>query len=528
MKKITLIIISKITLYIYITIKFLIPSKIRNYIIKQMEVSGYNLHEVKNKLNKEAHTRTFKSLFRDFVYRIKYLLISSIYKNHSHNHLLREILKKQLSELFYKNDVLHITNYDHEIYKLTKQRIKKIVSKKNLSSNNSIEKNQIKLIAFYLPQFHPTPENNLWWGEGFTELANVTKAKPNFIGHYQPRLPSALGFYDLRVDDIAIRQADLAKQNGIHGFCFYYYWFNGKKILDMPLERILSKNVPDIPFCICWANETWSRRWDGSENDILIAQNHTYEDDVQVIKDLSRFFEHKNYIRINDRPVLLVYRIELFPDIKATANLWRNYCNDEKIGNPYLVYVQSFLQSSLMEDPEKFGFDAAMEFPPHGCWVTPEENLEVINPDFKGIVFNYQKIIEYYINKKRPAYTWFRGIMPSWDNTARKQNNSHIFVNSSPGAYRAWLEELIEETVQYNSISEQFIFINAWNEWGEGAYLEPDKKFKCNYLEATHDALMSADMREKKIIYVGHDALLFGAQHLTLSIIKALKRKISL
>jgi GT2 family glycosyltransferase len=352
--------------------------------------------------------------------------------------------------------------------------------------------NRIKLIAFYLPQYHPIIENDIWWGTGFTDWNKVVSAKPNFVGHYQPHIPSDLGFYDLRVLEVMEQQAELAKKYGIYGFCFYYYWFGGKRLLEMPLERLLATGKPDIPFCLCWANENWTRRWDGMDNEILMAQS--YDDDVAVIKDVMRYMRHPNYIRIKGKPLFLVYRVNLFPDIKKTVSVWREVCKKEGIGEIYLAMVNSFENAIKNPDPRKYGFDASVEFPPHGFAIPIPPPGEILNPDFKGVVSDYRETVLKYIQKEIPAHIHFRSVLPNWDNTPRRQNDGYIFHYSSPGAYQAWLEKMIEITREQNGPEERIIFINAWNEWGEGCHLEPDRRFGHGYLEATRNAL------EKRIL----------------------------
>ena len=347
---------------------------------------------------------------------------------------------------------------------------------------------QVRLIAFYLPQYHPIPENDHWWGKGFTEWTNVTKAVPNFTGHHQPRLPADLGFYDLRLPEVREEQADLARRYGIYGFCYYYYWFAGKRLLNRPLDDVVQSGRPDFPFCVCWANENWSRRWDGLDAEILIAQDHSDEDDLNFIKTLEPALHDRRYIRMDGRPLLLVYRPSLLPDAARTAEIWRRYCREAGLGELYLATVQSFGNT---DDPRGFGFDAAVEFPPHAMAVLAEQPANLLNPDFQGRFYDYVATANFFMNRPPMPYPFFRTAMPSWDNTARRQDASDIFLNAEPEYYERWLKHLVDETRQFRQGDERLLFVNAWNEWAEGNYLEPDRKFGHRYLETTRNALGS-------------------------------------
>ncbi len=349
-----------------------------------------------------------------------------------------------------------------------------------------------RLIAFYLPQYHPIPENDLWWGKGFTDWDNVVKASPNYKGHHQPHLPADLGFYDLRVEEVLEEQAALAKRYGIHGFCFYSYWFGGKHLLDLPLRRIREGGRSPIPFCICWANENWTRTWDGHQDQILIAQKHGEGEAEDFIAHMAPYLRHPDYIRIDGRPLLLIYRVDLLPDPLETVNIWRSYCQKEAIGDPYLAYMGTFEQGVEPEmiPPSRFGFDAAVEFPPH-----PFDSKLIIppgrecNPPFQGTVHDFRQTVLDYLTANSPGFTRFRGVMPAWDNTPRRQDQGTIYHGSSPGAYQAWLEAALEFTREQYIGEERLVFLNAWNEWAEGAYLEPDQRHGHGYLEATRNAL---------------------------------------
>jgi lipopolysaccharide biosynthesis protein len=344
---------------------------------------------------------------------------------------------------------------------------------------------EVKLIAFYLPQYHPIPENDAWWGKGFTEWTNVTRAVPLFEGHHQPQLPGELGFYDLRVPDVMQRQVDLAKQYGIHGFCFYYYWFGGKRLLERPVDMLLANPQWDLPFCLCWANENWTRRWDGQDKEILIAQTHSADDDLACIADLTRYLNDPRYIRVDGRPLLIVYRADILPEPRATAERWRESCAKAGAGNPLLVAAQTF----GIDDPCPYGFDAAVQFPPHGL-VTDE-----ITPSMPGLVDGFTgKIYDFTsIPDKNPpqktAYIQYRSVCTSWDNTARRGTRSDVYAGSTPASYTRWLQQAVDFTRKHNEPQHRFVFVNAWNEWAEGAHLEPDRRWGYAYLNATADVL---------------------------------------
>jgi len=352
--------------------------------------------------------------------------------------------------------------------------------------------NEIKAIAFYLPQYHPIVENDRWWGKGFTEWSNVAKAKPNYVGHDQPRLPADLGFYDLRLTDVKNAQISLARRYGINGFCYYYYWFAGRRLLERPLERVLSGVEDSMPFCLAWANENWTRRWDGNDSQILIGQKHSAEDDKAVFYDLMRFFRHPDYLRIDGRPLLLIYRTSLFPDIRRTTDLWRQISVQEGCGEPYLALIESFEHVGATLNPKNLGFDASVEFPPHGMGVEMALTARLLNSAFRGTICDYEEVALKYIKQPNPGHVRFRTVMPRWDNTPRRQNDPVIFENATPGAYQAWLEAIIEQTHHQNYGDERLLFINAWNEWAEGNYLEPDLRYGHAYLEATQYALTRA------------------------------------
>lgn len=380
----------------------------------------------------------------------------------------------------------------------------------------------VKAVAFYLPQFHPIPENDEWWGKGFTEWTNVSKAVPQFSGHYQPHLPGELGFYDLRVKDVMKRQIELAKNYGIYGFCFHFYWFNGKRVLEKPLDMFLQNRDLDIKFCINWANENWTRRWDGDEADVLLQQNYSSEDDIDFIDKVCEIFKDDRYIKIDGKPILMIYRPSLFTDIKKTATIWRQRCIENGTGEIYLLLSHAFEHINS----ESIGFDGAVEFPPNTFPVTPiNGKVSFYNENYNGLIFEYEEIIEISKNSQKPDYKKFRGVCPGWDNEARKPGRGTSFINSTPEKYENWLQYITKYTLENFDDKERFVFINAFNEWAEGCHLEPDRLYGYAYLEATKNAICAKHTTNNKIIYVTHDAYFHGAQLLSLNIVKELKNR---
>ena len=405
----------------------------------------------------------------------------------------------------------------------------------------------VRAIAFYLPQFHPIRENDSFWGRGFTEWTNVSRATPQFQGQYQPRLPGELGFYDLRVIDVQRRQVELAKLYGIGRFCFYFYWFGGKRVLEHPLEQYLAHGDMDLPFCLCWANENWTRTWDGGSGEVLLEQAHSPSDDLTFIAYVSKYLKDERYIRVNNKPLLLVYRPSLLPSAKVTARRWRKWCRENGVGEILLAYVQSFENP----DPVEYDFDAAIEFPPNGmgCPLYPGE-LQLINPAFSGVIYDWDFFRRRSEAYEVPPYTLFRGVCPSWDNEPRRPSRGAVMLGSSPEGYCEWLKNAILDTLKrFKDPSERLIFINAWNEWAEGAYLEPDNRYGYGYLQATRTALEATAEQQRqqqtpvhpdgselpvptkagpRLILVGHDAHPHGAQLNALSLLREFRQVLKL
>ncbi|RBN50315.1 glycosyltransferase WbsX family protein [Flavobacterium psychrolimnae] len=357
--------------------------------------------------------------------------------------------------------------------------------------------NKIKPIAIYLPQFHPIPENDKWWGKGFTEWTNVTKAQPRFEGHYQPHLPADLGFYDLRLEEARLAQEAMAKEYDIYGFCYYHYWFNGKKILQEPLDRKLKNPKEDFPFMLCWANENWTKAWDGNFEDVLLNQKYSLEDDYNHILELITFFKDDRYIKVNGKPVFIIYRPKFFPDIEKTIEIWREEAKKAGFPDLYLGFSQNFEHQF---EPKTKGFDFAFEFQPN--FSNTPANIHYPRTFFEKVIRKIKKSIKikvvdlnYYfgysgfvakqikVGFKKDVYP---GITPMWDNSARRKENPFILHDSTPEKYKSWLEH-IKNNYPWQEMPDAFLFINAWNEWAEGNHLEPCQKWGTSYLEATKE-----------------------------------------
>lgn len=356
----------------------------------------------------------------------------------------------------------------------------------------------VRLIAFYLPQFHPIPENDAWWGAGFTEWTNVARARPLFPGHQQPHIPADLGFYDLRLPETRVAQAALARRYGIAGFCYWHYWFEGRRLLERPFNEVLASGEPDFPFCLAWANETWSRRWEGRPQDVLIAQGYGGdEDDRAHIRWLIEAFRDPRYITVAGQPLFLVYRANELPDPARTVALWRREAAAAGLPGLHLVSIETVFNRGW--DPTEAGFDAALLFQPRFDLQTPYHNG---TPKLKRVLRRLQqRPVVYYrdyrtvwplMDARDPVpYHRYDAVCPRWDNTARKGEAAYILHHATPEAYEAWLRRAIARAWDAPP-AQRLVFINAWNEWAEGNHLEPDLAVGHAYLEATHRALATA------------------------------------
>lgn len=356
-----------------------------------------------------------------------------------------------------------------------------------------------RIIAINLPQYHPFKENDEWWGKGFTEWTNVTKAKPRYHGHYQPHLPTETGFYDLRLPEARQMQADMARQYGIYGFCYYHYWFNGHQLMERPINDILESKKPDFPFMLCWANENWSRNWDGGYKKILIEQNYNKEDDIAHMDYLcENVFLDSRYIRINGKPVFAVYKPFLFPNIKETIATWREVA---KKYNFELYLIASNFGYISSKQATQWGFDALFDFQPINAGnfrsykynpisVFKKKILHKIFPHLP-IYYSYKKYISYQI--KRPLISEsekiYPCVSPGWDNSPRRVGQTFFaYKGNTPSLYYKWLKTTLKRFIPFSK-DENLVFINAWNEWAEGNHLEPDIKWGKQFLEATKKAI---------------------------------------
>jgi lipopolysaccharide biosynthesis protein len=355
--------------------------------------------------------------------------------------------------------------------------------------------NPLRLVAFYLPQYHPIPENDQWWGRGFTEWTNVARALPLYNGHYQPHLPADLGYYDLRVPEVRQAQAELASSYGVYGFCYYHYWFHGKRLLERPFAEVLGAGQPDFPFCLCWANESWSRRWLGDGRNILIRQAYSPQDDLTHVRSLLSTFADPRHIKVSGRPLFLVYRPTDLPNPHHTTDLFREQCVTNGLPEPYLVGVNAHCAT---EDCRRLGFDHTLDFRPQlaalpgafaeGCsWQTLHRNLRqgIVSANLK--VYDYDEAVTLMERMPRCGTT-IPSVFVGWDNVARRGDRGIIIKGASPDKFARQLTQAIDRAAVVGDVA-NLIFVNAWNEWAEGNHLEPDQKFGHGFLDVLRRAV---------------------------------------
>ena len=365
--------------------------------------------------------------------------------------------------------------------------------------NYAPDEKDITLVSYYLTQFHPTPQNDAWWGRGTTEWNNVCKAVPQFVGHYQPRIPGELGYYDLRIRDNMERQIQLAQNYGIDVFSFYYYWFDGKRLLEKPLNMFLEDKSLDMPFFLCWANENWTKRFSGTDDGVLFGMTHDVPHYQAFIEDVWQIFLDPRYYRIQGRPVLQIYRPLLIPSCEQVLRYWRDFVKEKTGLELYCIGIQ---ENVGVADLCAMGFDAECEWQSTRVRTESKDITKSVKPlrsDFRGGIFDYADLVEKqkYLVKTTTSKKVYPAVMPMWDNTARRNQNATVFHGSTPALYQKWLTDVIRRTRANQQLETPMVFINAWNEWGEGAYLEPDKVFGYAYLQATREARIQSRRMEK-------------------------------
>ncbi|WP_171176764.1 glycoside hydrolase family 99-like domain-containing protein [Ruegeria sp. HKCCA4633] len=346
----------------------------------------------------------------------------------------------------------------------------------------------VKAIAFYLPQFHPFPEYEKSWGKRFTEWANVGKAHPLFAGHHQPHYPIHLGYYDLRFPEVIEEQARLARNYGLSGFAYYFYWSAGKPLMAKPLEAMRNNPNVDMPYCMIWANKNWTNRLDGLDQEIQIDKDHSLENSHEMFQYLEPFMKDPRYIRVNGKPLFIVCRAHPIPDFKKTVQMWRKQAKEMGLGGLYVVSAPTVGNGA----PEELGLDAVIQFPPHAVDAKSVTKLvDNLEEGFEGDIYDYDDTVSKEVRKKPSAKKTFRTAMLSWDNTARLGLKASIFTDFSLTRYSQWLSANLENTAKNPDLTddERIVFINAWNEWSEGTHLEPDHRYGYGYLDATRKVL---------------------------------------
>jgi len=365
-------------------------------------------------------------------------------------------------------------------------------------------KNNIHTIAFYLPQFHPIKENNEWFGEGFTEWTNVGKTRPLFNGHYQPRVPADLGYYDLRVPEVREKQAELAKSAGISAFCYYHYYFgNGRQLMEMPIEEVVKSGKPDFPFCLCWANHSfYKKNWNADikrlENSLLLEQQYPGEEDVKKhFYSLLHIFKDPRYYRIDDRLVFVIYNPKDVPAVDKFMSQWNEYAKLEGLGNFYFICYTTNV-SEVNEKPFT-DFDGtilslindAFTSGQHSRFAKRIKWLKELVGEFLGkpiALKDYQKAIPFMVNDVMRNENVIPSVVPNWDMSPRRGTGSTILHNSTPELFKEHVRDAIN-LIKDKPNNKRILFIKSWNEWGEGNYLEPDLKFGKGYLTALKEAL---------------------------------------
>lgn len=362
---------------------------------------------------------------------------------------------------------------------------------------------RFRAIALYLPQFHPIPENDLWWGRGFTEWTNTAKAKPLFRGHYQPHVPADLGFYDLRVPETRVAQADLARSAGIEGFCYYHYWFGGRRILERPFREVLESGSPDFPFCLCWANKTWTGIWYGAPDQILIEQTYPGEEDHRAhFESILPALRDPRYIRVERKPVFVVYSPHDFPSVAAFTRLWRALARDAGLPGLFLVAMSN----QPLWSPSEYGFDAKVITPAleHYPWISRRRpvkwlrqriairrRLPAINP-YKELVETFERRLREEQVAATRGYGLYPSVIHSWDNTPRSASNGVVLTGATPSLYQVHLDAS-RKAIEHEPNERRIMFLKSWNEWAEGNHLEPDLRDGHVWLDTLRSFIVDSD-----------------------------------
>ena len=351
-----------------------------------------------------------------------------------------------------------------------------------------------RVIAFYLPQFHPIPENDTWWGKGFTEWTNVTRSAPLFRGHHQPQLPADFGFYDLRVGEVREQQAAMAREYGIEGFCYWHYWFNGKRLLDRPMNELLATGKPDFPFCVGWANESWTRRWTGEEAEVLLKQTYSHDDDLAHARWLAETFSDPRYIRVNGRPLFVLYRAPSLPEAQRTTDTFRQECARLGVPEPFIVGRDTHHPGT---DMRGWGCDITESSSPNltvlpGAF-RPASRADWVRNVSLGVLSGSLKVYDYeegcrLMERARPKHPHFPGFFVGWDNTPRRGKKAIILIRSTPEAFARGLR-VVFDSVAEQPLETRVVFLNAWNEWAECMYLEPGQLYGHGFLAALRSEL---------------------------------------
>jgi len=390
---------------------------------------------------------------------------------------VKEILKKISAKINVKDQLIdQIPKIDIEIKTNFKYQ------KKNKIGN------LIKPIAFYLPQFHPLEENNRFWGKGFTEWSNVRRVTKFFDSHYQPRKPNKLGYYDLRLPEVIREQIKIASNYGIHGFCFHFYWFNNKSLMTLPVDNFLKINSK-FKFCFNWANENWTKNWDGLDKEVLLHQNYSEDSLKKMIKFMVPYLKNERYIQIQERPIFLIYNIKKIPKFNDNIKTANKILEENGLKPLFVIACETF--GLKYKDLENKKVDALVEFPPHFVKSMEINASKNFYNNFNGKLFDYNQVVSNEITKNNESIKKIRRYktaMLAWDNTARRLDKSHIFANYNITAYSQWIDHIL--SYEFNQVdNNKYLFINAWNEWAEGTYLEPDENLGFKNLDATYQII---------------------------------------